>query len=678
MDTKLPAEKKPPRKSKTTSAKPARAATRTAATPAPAEDAHTAAAQGEGGTHQARTRAAVKSPVRGTAQAPPSTRAAKASREAAHAAANRPAGTEGATPGPTERPAGGLLDSAIESAGALAQLVAQASENTLAANPLIGIESHDIAAAAVSFVKAVATAPIKVASHYGHYLNALSEVARGTSDLVPDPKDRRFADPAWKNDAIYSRLVQAYLATQREINSFVEGSSLSAREKGKAQFFASLVTDALAPSNFMLGNPVAVRKFVDSGGGSLVKGLQNLVHDICHNNMLPSQVDTTPFRVGETVATSPGQVVFRHEMFELLQFRPTTPQVHTRPLVMAPPQVNKYYAIDLSPDKSLVKWTVESGVQMFIISWRNPTVEHRHWGLEAYVLALDAAVDAAREITGCPDVNMWGSCSGGMTLAAYLGWLAARRKAKVAHTTWAVCVLNTAAALEDSTLGLFNSPAAIRAAKARSMHKGIVTGEEMAAMFAWMRPNDLIWNYWVNNYLLGNKPPAFDILAWNNDTTRLPAQFHCDLLDLVEKNPYVNPGTLEIGGLPIDMGEVNVGAYVIGGITDHITPWKACYGTARLFGPETTFVLANAGHLQSLINPPGSNRSFFFTAPASLEDPLQWARHAEPTRQDGSWWPHWQAWIKERSGHLLDAPAKLGSRQHRPLGPTPGLYVMDR
>ena len=462
------------------------------------------------------------------------------------------------------------------------------------------------------------------------------------------------------------------------MNSFVEASSLNAREKGKAQFFASLVTDALAPSNFMLGNPVAVRKFIDSGGDSLVKGLQNLVHDICYNNMLPSQVDATPFRVGENVATSPGQVVFRHEMFELLHFGPTTPQVHKRPLVMAPPQVNKYYAIDLSPDKSLVKWTVDSGVQMFIISWRNPSAEHRHWGLEAYVMAIDAAVDAAREITGSPDVNMWGSCSGGMTLAAYLGWLAAKREAKVTHTTWAVCVLNTAAALEDSTLGLFNSPAAIRAAKARSMRKGIVTGEEMAAMFAWLRPNDLIWNYWVNNYMLGNKPPAFDILAWNNDTTRLPAQFHCDLLDLVEKNPYVNPGALEIGGLPIDMTGVKVGAYVIGGITDHITPWKACYGTARLFGPETTFVLANAGHLQSLINPPGSNRSFFFTAPASVEDPLRWAQQAEPTRQDGSWWPHWRAWIKERSGDLIDAPAKLGSRKHRPLDPTPGVYVMDR
>ena len=588
----------------------------------------------------------------------------------APAAARRPART-GA-------PSGGVFASTLESVGALAELAAEASENTLAINPLIGVRGRDMTAAAASFLKAVATAPVAVASHYAHYLKALSEVAWGTSQIAPDPKDRRFADATWKDNAVYSRLMQAYLATHKELNSFVDNSKLDVKEKSKAHFFASLITDALAPSNFMLGNPVALRKLVDTRGDSLVKGLKNLVNDIVHNNMLPSQVDATPFKVGETVATSPGQVVLRHEMYELLQFAPTTPQVHSRPLVMSPPQVNKYYAIDLSPDKSLVKWSVDSGVQMFIVSWRNPTLEHRHWGLEDYVAALDAAVDAARQITGSPDVNMWGSCSGGMTLGAYLGWLAGRQERKVANTTWAVCVLDTKAAFEDSTLGLFNSPATIRAAKARSMRNGVVTGEEMASMFAWMRPNDLIWNYWVNNYLLGNNPPAFDILAWNNDTTRLPAQFHCDLLDLIEKNPYVHPELLEIGGVPIDMGKVDVEAYVIGGITDHITPWKACYGTARIFGSDTMFVLANAGHLQSLINPPESNKSFFAAGPADVIDPLQWAQRAEPTRQGGSWWPHWRGWIKERSGALTAAPTKLGSRKFKPLGPAPGRYVIER
>jgi polyhydroxyalkanoate synthase len=365
-------------------------------------------------------------------------------------------------------------------------------------------------------------------------------------------------------------------------------------------------------------------------------------------------------------------------MFELLQFTPTTPQVYSRPLVISPPQVNKYYAIDLTPDKSLVKWCTDSGIQLFVISWRNPTVEQRYWGLDEYVMAIDTAVDAARQITASQDVNLWGTCSGGMTSAAYLGWLAAKGEKKVANATWAVCILNMAAALEDSTLGLFASPTTIRAAKARSRRNGIVDGAEMASMFAWLRPNDLIWNYWVNNYLLGNKPPAYDVLAWNADTTRLPGQFHCDLLDLVEKNPYVNPGVLEVAGLPIDMSQVQLGAYVIGGITDHITPWKACYGTARMFGPQSMYVLSNAGHLQSMLNPPGIGKSYYFAGPVFTDDPVKWAEAVQADRHEGSWWPHWRLWIQARSGELVVAPKKLGSRKHRPLGPAPGTYIHDR
>ena len=562
--------------------------------------------------------------------------------------------------------------------GTLAGLVADATENTLAISPLVGIQRGDVADAAKALLKVVAVSPKRATARYGQYLKELARVVKGSSDLAPDPSDRRFADSAWKTNLVYRRLMQAYLATQRDLNEYIDGSDLDAREKGQARFFASLVTDALAPSNWLFGNPAAVRKILDTGGAHLVGGLKNLVHDIRHNNMLPTQVDSTPFQVGVNVATSPGKVVLRHEMFELLQYTPSTPQVHRRPLVMSPPQVNKYYAVDLTPDKSLVKWAVDSGVQMFMISWRNPTVEQRHWSLEHYVKAIDVAVDAAREITGSPDVNLWGSCSGGMTAAAYLGWQAGLGHRKVANTTWAVCILDMNAALEDSTLGLFSSPAALRAAKTRSRRKGIVDGEELASMFAWLRPNDLIWNYWVNNYLLGNKPPAFDILAWNADNTRLPGQYHCDLLSMVEKNPYANPGAMEIDGVPIDMSKVKLGAYVVGGITDHITPWKGCYGTARLFGADSTFVLANAGHLQSLVNPPGKPKSFYFAGPASAQNPLEWVKRFDQERQEGSWWLHWRQWIQARSAEQVAAPKKAGSRKHKPLGPAPGDYVMER
>jgi polyhydroxyalkanoate synthase len=317
-------------------------------------------------------------------------------------------------------------------------------------------------------------------------------------------------------------------------------------------------------------------------------------------------------------------------------------------------------------------------VTLFVISWRNPTREHRNWGLSDYALCLDQAVDVARRITGSPDVNMWGSCSGGITLAAYLGWLAARGEGhKVANTNWAVCVLDMPSALDDTTLGLFTTPSALRAAKAGSRRKGVLSGQGMARMFAWMRPNDLIWNYWVNNYLLGNKPPAFDILAWNNDTTRLPAQLHADYLDLIQQNPYSNPGTLEIAGESIDMTQVQVGAYVVGGTTDHITPWQGCYGTARLFGEDTTYILSNAGHLQSLVNPPGNPKSFYYAAPADAETPDTWLQNAGE-RQPGSWWPHWREWIGQRSGDSRPAPKKLGSRKYPPLCPAPGTYVMER
>jgi len=566
-----------------------------------------------------------------------------------------------------------MAQSALANVGSIADLVAEAAQNTLAANPLIGLKPRDIAVAASSMLKAVASTPRGAARHLRRYLKELGAVVKGDSELAPDPKDRRFADPAWKSNFVCKRLMQTYLATQKDLSRFIDSTRLDRMDKGRAQFFASLVTDALAPSNWLFANPVAMRKIIDTGGANLVSGTRNLVHDARFNHMLPSQVDAAPFKLGENLATSPGQVVLRDEMFELLQFACSTPQVYKRPLVMSPPQINKYYAVDLSPDKSLIKWAADSGVQMFVLSWRNPTIEQRHWGLSDYAMALDRAVDAARAITGSDDVNTWGSCSGGMTLAAYLGWLAARGERKVANTSWAVCVLNTAAAIEDTTLGLFNTPSALKLAKARSRNKGIVGGSEMASMFAWLRPNDLIWNYWVNNYLLGNKPPAFDILAWNADTTRLPGQFHVDLLDMMDKNPYVNAGTLEIEGVPIDLSEVKVDAYVVGGITDHITPWRACYGTARLFGNETTFVLANAGHLQSLINPPGG-KGFFAAGPANVADPDEWA--AGVPRRDGSWWPHWRAWIQERSGELVPAPKKMGSRKFKPLGPAPGEYVL--
>ncbi|WP_454876374.1 alpha/beta fold hydrolase [Pseudomonas farris] len=546
------------------------------------------------------------------------------------------------------------------------------------ATPLLKVRPVDLLSASGALFKAVRKTPVKAARHVGRYLKELGSIVAGSSSVAPNPKDKRFCDPAWQSNALLRGLLQSYLTGNDELSRFIEEAHLDARDKGRARFIAAQLFDALAPSNLLLTNPAAVRKLLDTGGMSVVKGIGQFSRDLRHNGGMPMQVDSAPFKVGENVATAKGEVVLRTEMFELLQFAPTTKNVHARPLVMSPPQINKYYAIDLSPDKSLIKWMQDSGIQLFVVSWRNPTSMHRHWGLSEYALCLDQAVDVAREITGSADVNMWGSCSGGLTLAAYLGWLAARGEgAKVANTSWAVCVLDMPALFSDTAFGLFATPAALRAAKTRSQCKGTLSGQDIARMFAWMRPNDLIWNYWVNNYLLGNKPPAFDILAWNNDSTRLPAKLHADYLDLAQHNPYSNPGALLIAGESIDMSKVKVGAYVIGGGTDHITPWQGCYGTARLFGEDSTFVLSNAGHLQSLINPPGNPKSYFYASAATATDPESWLQDAGESHT-GSWWPHWRQWIEQRSGASQPAPRKLGSRKYPPLYAAPGHYVLER
>ena len=363
---------------------------------------------------------------------------------------------------------------------------------------------------------------------------------------------------------------------------------------------------------------------------------------------------------------------------ELIQYRPMGEEVHKRPLLIAPPQINKFYVFDLAPEKSIIRYCLEGGLQTFAISWKNPTPAERRFGIDTYVGALEEAVDAMRDITGSADVNIWGSCSGGITMSAFLAHLAARGETKVHSATVAVCVLDMAVA-RNTTAGMFVTPELIIAAKSASQLAGVVEGQELARMFAWMRPNDLIWNYWVNNYLLGNAPPAFDVLYWNNDTTRLPARLHADFLDLIDANPYVNAGRLEVRGTPLDMARVNMAeldSYVVAGLTDHITPWQGCYNTAKLYGGRSTFVLANSGHIQSLLNPPGNPKAFFWTGAAKAAEPEAWLERA--AKQCGSWWPHWLDWIKARSAEMTSAPAALGSEQNPPLDAAPGRYVMEK
>ena len=506
----------------------------------------------------------------------------------------------------------------------------QAAQHTLAANPLVGVRGEDILDSARLLLAQVLTNPVAAGQQYLTFLGELGRIAAGASELAPGTKDRRFADPTWKESRAYRSLAQGYLAWSNALYSFLDQAKIDKRDAERARFVLSLIVDAMAPTNSLAGNPAALKKLVDSGGASFVHGLENFVGDLVHNGGLPAQVDTRTFAVGKNLATTPGAVVYRTPVMELIQYRPMGEEVHERPLLIAPPQINRFYVFDLVPEKSIIRYCLEGNLQTFAISWKNPTPAERCFGIDTYLRALEEAVDVMRDITGSEDVNIWGSCSGGIIMSAFLAHLAARGERKVRSATVAVCLLDMAAT-QNTTAGLFVSPESIIAAKSASQLAGVVEGQELVRMFAWMRPNDLIWNYWVNNYLLGNAPPAFDVLYWNNDATRLPAQLHADFLDLIEANPFVDTGRLDVCGTPLDMRLLHLDSYVLAGLTDHITPWQGCYSTAKLYGERSTFVLANSGHIQSLINPPGNPKACFWAGAATTAAAQMWQQSTAAT-----------------------------------------------
>lgn len=555
------------------------------------------------------------------------------------------------------------------------EIAKNAAENTLALNPLVGVRSQDLMAAGTNVMRAMMAQPNVLAKEWMAFATEFGKIVTNTSDVQPSPKDRRFADTAWQSNNVSKALMQSYIAWSGTVMKTVEQLDLPDRDAARARLITSLYVDAMAPSNNFFANPAAMKTLYETGGKSAVDGVKNLVTDLVKNGGLPSSVDQTKFKIGENIAVTHGKVVFKNELVELVHYTSNTDKVFERPLLIVPPQINKYYSVDLSPGKSMIEFLLANGIQPYCISWRNPTAEHKEWDFQTYIEALDAACDATREITGSDSVNIMGSCSGGITLSAYLGWLAAQKQnKKINAVILAVCVLDTMASTDNDMAALV-TPETVMAAKQMSATRGILDGQDMAKMFAWMRPNDLVWNYWINNYLLGNQPPAFDVLYWNADTTRLPAGLHGDFLDMIFTNPFMNPGVLSIGGHEIDMTKVKHETYVIAGTTDHITPWNAVYQTARLFGPKTTFILSNSGHLQSLLNPPGNPKSWFMKGPAKAENGEEWSKNA--VKHEGTWWMDWAEFLKKKSGKEVASPDEQGSKEHPVLGPAPGTYVFE-
>lgn len=552
------------------------------------------------------------------------------------------------------------------------ELQRQASENTLALNPAIGLRGKDILAAARVLVGQGLKQPLHSAKHLARFGKTLGSVLLGQSPLQPEASDKRFADPTWLQNPLYKRYLQTYLAWRQEMHAWVQNSNLSEDDANRGHFVISLFTEAMSPSNSM-ANPAALKRFFETGGKSLLDGLSNLAKDITHNGGMPSQVNMDAFEVGQNLATTEGAVIFRNEVLELIQYKPITEQVHERPLLVVPPQINKFYVFDLTPEKSLARFCLRNGIQTFIVSWRNPNKSHREWGLSTYIEALKEAIEVVCAITGSDDVNTLGACSGGITTAALLGHYHALGQSKVNAVTQVVSVLDFTL---DTQIALFADEKTLEAAKRRTYQAGVLEGRDMAKVFAWMRPNDLIWNYWVNNYLLGNEPPVFDILYWNNDTTRLPAAFHGELVEMFKTNPMLRANALEVCGTPIDLSQVDRELYVVAGTTDHITPWQSCYRSTLLFNGPCEFVLSNSGHIQSILNPPGNPKARFMTNKEQPQDPEQW--QASATKHSDSWWLHWQPWLAQRSGAMKKAPSKLGNKAYPAGEASPGTYVHER
>jgi polyhydroxyalkanoate synthase len=516
--------------------------------------------------------------------------------------------------------------------------------------------------------------PRKLAARGTDLLRDYGRIAVGGSALAPPNGDRRFVDPAWTNNPVLRRVLQAYLATAQAAETLVTDAHLDYRDDLRVRFLIDNLIDAAAPSNNPLLSPAAWKTAVDTGGASLLRGAAHLARDMTTAPRIPTMVEPSAFEVGRNLAVSPGAVVQRTAMYELMQYTPQTDRVRTVPLVIVPPVINKYYAIDLAPGRSLIEYLVSQGQQVFVISWRNPDVRHRSWGIDTYAQAILDALDAVVQIADVQQAHLLALCSSGIMTSMLAAYLAETGGAdKVATLGLAVTVLDNsragmASALIDERLA--------RMAVAASARRGYLDGRSLAEVFAWMRPNDLIWNYWVNNYLQGQKPPAFDVLYWNADTTRMAASLHRDFIDLAMRNALVTPGAATILGQPVDLSRVELDSYVVAGVADHLCPWQSCYQTTQLLGGESRFVLSNSGHIAALVNPPTNPKATFRTAADNVPDANEWWKRARS--QTGSWWPDYASWLAERSGWEKKAPAALGTPIFAALGTAPGTYVFDR
>jgi polyhydroxyalkanoate synthase len=516
--------------------------------------------------------------------------------------------------------------------------------------------------------------PRTTGQRLGDLVSQLASIGVGTATITPGRRDRRFTDPAWNENPLLRRLVQAYLVAGRTAEQLVADTDLDWRDEQRVRFLVENLVEALAPSNVPLVNPSSAKAAIDSAGVNFLRGGRNLLTDMVAPPRIPSMVDTSPYEVGRNIATTPGSVVLRTEVFELIQYQPRTEQVREVPLLFVPPTINKFYAVDLAPGRSLIEYLVGTGQQVFIMSWRNPDARHADWGMDTYIGAVLEALDAVERICGTERTVLNGICAGGIIAGFTAGYLAgAGRLGRLAGFALMVTVLDSERAGTPAALVDRRTAAA---AVAASRRRGYLDGRSLAEVFAWLRPGDLIWNYWVNNYLLGKKPPAFDVLFWNADTTRMAAKLHADFVEQAMENRLVTPNRATALGVPVDLSSVDVDSYLVAGVTDHITPWQSCYRSTQLLGGTSRFVLSTSGHIAALVNPPGNPKASYHVAKDNPADPQEWLAGAQTNV--GSWWPDYAGWLDERCGRHEPAPDLLGGDGLTPLVDAPGTYVFDR
>jgi poly[(R)-3-hydroxyalkanoate] polymerase subunit PhaC len=514
--------------------------------------------------------------------------------------------------------------------------------------------------------------PAAVAREMPWLAGELTKIALGQSDISFDQRDQRFGDEAWRTVPYFRILGQSYRLFEMWMGKMYESVDASWQQKARARFAADVITAAVSPTNYLGTNPAALRKAAETGGLSLVQGAQNMLKDLARGGM-PSMVDRDKFTVGENIAATPGAVVYREEMFELLQYTPTTPKVRAIPLVMIPPEINRYYIMDLAPGRSLAEFAVSQGIQVFMVAWRNPSslLGHGKWGLDDYVAAAERAGEVARKIARTEKVNLLGLCAGGITLSYALAHQAAIGDESAGSATFVVTMLTGE---KPNVVGMMDTSQARAVLEKAAAAEQIIPGTALRSVFAMLRPNDLVYNYLVSGWLMGQSPAPFDVLAWNDDATRTTAKFAMESSRLAMEG-WDGNGPV-ILGVKTDFGQVSCDSYHVGGYTDHITAWRACYDTAHLVGgADKEMTLIKSGHIQSVVYPADSTRYDRWYGPPTPTDPDEWL-NTTPVEK-GSWWRPWTVWLITRSGNERPARKTLGNRQYPPLGPAPGTYVFE-